>query len=113
MSSSQPYGFNFDFTANSYRSSGIIEETTHSVELTRDNITQTDEVRAELVANGFLIDREGNLTWSECHELHPRNWAVKRKLFDTGIMFAFELWATLLSNTGVCPSFTSSHNVEP
>lgn len=114
MSSSHPHSLNSDFTTSTVRQQGIAQETidststwnggshAHAIELTRENTTQTEEIRAELIANGFLIDREGNVTWSEDHPLHPRNWAVKRKIYDTGIMFTFELYATAVGNTGVC-----------
>lgn len=56
----------------------------------------------KVLEGGFVTTEEGAVTWSEKHPHHPRSWSLARKLYDTGIMFALELFTTLISNTGVC-----------
>lgn len=56
----------------------------------------------QLEADGLKFVNPGEIAWTECHSLHPRNWPWRRKIYDTGVMFCFEFLTTLVSNTGVC-----------
>jgi hypothetical protein len=60
-----------------------------------------------LVAEGFVVTCDGKVTWTKDHHLHPRKWPLRRKIYDTGVMFILEFFTTLISNTGVSHDYVN------
>lgn len=65
-----------------------------------------------LRASGLKYVHDGRVAWTEHNSLHPRNWSLRRKVYDTSVMFCFELLTTLISNTGVCMSWYVDRTIE-
>ncbi|KAF2669494.1 MFS general substrate transporter [Microthyrium microscopicum] len=96
ISAARPTGIAQETTFNSRNG----DSSTQAIKLIHNTTTNDEHVRRELIAHGFLINGEGIVTWSGGHPRHPRNWNVKRKIYDTGTMIMFELFGTTISNTG-------------
>ena len=57
-------------------------------------------VAASLAHRGFNVSAIGKVTWRDDSPLHPRNWLLTRKVYDTAVICFLELFTTLVSNTG-------------
>ncbi|KAG9800884.1 MFS general substrate transporter, partial [Aureobasidium melanogenum] len=64
-----------------------------------------EAVHADFSKYGLAVTPEGLVHWREKGNLHPRNWHINRKLYDSFLVIVFEFVATVFSNTG-----TSSAN---
>ncbi len=42
--------------------------------------------RSEAAKYGLQIDSSGLVTWGPGSHLHPRNWSLSRKAYDTGVI---------------------------
>ena len=56
-------------------------------------VQQTDQDGADAIEElGLSLDEGGFVRWkADCPD-HPRNWTVKRRAFDTGLIFMFDLF---------------------
>lgn len=54
----------------------------------------------ELYARGFQFDSYGIVTFTETSKMHPRNWSLGRKIYDSALICFLEFFMTLISNTG-------------
>lgn len=69
------------------------------------SIEKRAHIRSELNSHGLQLGSDGFVEWKLDAKRHPRNWNVKRKTFDVGLICFFELWMSVLSSSGVrCPS---------
>jgi hypothetical protein len=50
--------------------------------------------------HGLHLTQSGFAEWDKQHAEYPRNWSMKRKIYDTTIISSFEFYATLVSTTG-------------
>jgi len=57
-------------------------------------------VATALAHRGFNVSATGKVTWRDGNALHPRNWSLARKLYDTAVICFLEMFTTLVSNTG-------------
>jgi hypothetical protein len=57
-------------------------------------------VAASLAHRGFDVSAIGKVTWRDNSPLHPRNWSLTRKIYDTAVICFLEMFTTLVSNTG-------------
>ncbi|QIW96304.1 hypothetical protein AMS68_001822 [Peltaster fructicola] len=57
-------------------------------------------IRIAVEEKGLHVDRLGNVTWKPNSSIHPRNWPISRKCFDTALICFLECLTTLISNTG-------------
>lgn len=58
-------------------------------------------ITAHLHTRGFTVDpTTGLVRWSAASPSHPRNWPLRRKLYDTALIVLLEAVMTLVSNTG-------------
>jgi hypothetical protein len=48
-----------------------------------------EATRCELEICGLGINLEEEVYWPEGSPLHPRNWTLKRKIYDTGVLCIF------------------------
>ncbi|KAG9512721.1 MFS general substrate transporter, partial [Aureobasidium melanogenum] len=59
-----------------------------------------EAVHADLSKYGLAVTPDGLVDWKEGGTLHPRNWHINRKLYDSFLVILFEFVATVFSNTG-------------
>ncbi|KAH0280677.1 MFS general substrate transporter, partial [Aureobasidium melanogenum] len=59
-----------------------------------------EAVHADLSKYGLAATPDGLVDWKEEGTLHPRNWHINRKLYDSFLVILFEFVATVFSNTG-------------
>jgi hypothetical protein len=57
-------------------------------------------IAASLAHRGFDVNAIGKVTWRDNSPLHPRNWSLTRKIYDTAVICLLETFTTLVSNTG-------------
>jgi hypothetical protein len=57
-------------------------------------------IAASLTHRGFDVNAIGKVTWRDNSPLHPRNWSLTRKIYDTAVICFLETFTTLVSNTG-------------
>lgn len=57
-------------------------------------------IAASLAHRGFDVNAIGKVTWRNNSPLHPRNWSLTRKIYDTAAICFLETFLTLVSNTG-------------
>jgi hypothetical protein len=100
--------------------SGELAVSNHMDHTKRMSISEPQCIRnhvERLTDEGFIVTSDVKVAWDEAHQLHPRNWPLRRKVYDTGIMFILELFTTIISNTGVSspplldPTLTDRHVV--
>ncbi|KAK3723561.1 hypothetical protein LTR37_001813 [Vermiconidia calcicola] len=58
------------------------------------------EVSDALEAKGLRVDNEGVVRWAPDSITHPRQWPLRRKVYDSAIIWFLEFFVTLVSNTG-------------
>ena len=66
------------------------------------------QLHSELDSHGLQIGHEGFVEWKLDAKRHPRNWNIRKKAFDVGLVCFFEFWMTAISSSGVCCHFFSS-----
>lgn len=54
----------------------------------------------DLYDRGLQFDSYGVVTFTESSKLHPRNWSLGRKTYDSALICFLEFFMTLISNTG-------------
>lgn len=57
-----------------------------------DTVDLPEPVRKELMRHGLEVKEDGVVVWSENSPAHPKNWPVKRKLYDTAIIVFLEFF---------------------
>jgi hypothetical protein len=57
-------------------------------------------IASSLAHRGFDVNAIGKVTWRDNSPLHPRNWSLTRKIYDTAVICFLETFTTLVSNTG-------------
>jgi hypothetical protein len=79
-------------------------------EATEINNINTDPIRQQsqdlkecLQALGLSLEEDGYVKWRPDAQMHPRNWSVKRKIYDTGLIILLDL-VTYVSLR--CPHFS-------
>ena len=77
------------------------DDSTHASREQKDNSdsSSTDEskypdaIHADFSKHGLAITKEGLVDWKEGGTQHPRNWNLKRKLYDSFLVILFEFLA--------------------
>ncbi|KAI5360412.1 Putative major facilitator superfamily, MFS transporter superfamily [Septoria linicola] len=58
------------------------------------------QVKEELRVRGFNVDSDNVVSWLEDAPLHPKNWPLARKLYDTAAIAAFVTVSAMIGNGG-------------
>lgn len=58
------------------------------------------DVLQRLARDGLVVDNTGVVTFSLLSSSHPRQWYLRRKIFDTSVIFLLEFLTTAVSNSG-------------
>jgi hypothetical protein len=53
---------------------------------------QQDDTEKQLSEAGLQRTRSNRVQWDKKHEEYPRNWPIKRKVFDTSIVVFLEFY---------------------
>lgn len=71
-----------------------------SLLVSRKLVQVPSDAAKELYTRGFQFDSYGVVTFSETSKMHPRNWRLVRKTYDSALICFLEFFMTLISNTG-------------
>jgi len=70
------------------RSSGDDQST-----ITKSAVIEVDhELEETLKKFGLILESDGCLNWRMDASMHPRNWSVSRRTFDTSVLLALDLY---------------------
>ncbi|KFY06803.1 hypothetical protein V492_07724 [Pseudogymnoascus sp. VKM F-4246] len=58
------------------------------------------ELEQTLKEFGLRLENDGCLNWRMDASVHPRNWSVLRRSFDTSVLLALDLYTTAISTSG-------------
>lgn len=61
---------------------------------------QHDDLEREAAHRGLKKTGSRTLGWDPDHHDFPRNWPLRRKLYDACVIFFLELYTTVMSTTG-------------
>ena len=62
-------------------------------------------VQAQLDRSGLYAGMDGRVEWCEDAPDHPKNWPVKRKILDTGVITLFVTISCVSTSTHVLTWF--------
>lgn len=61
--------------------------------ITKSTLVETNpEVEETLKRFGLRLEQDGCLNWHPDASMHPRNWSVSRRIFDTSVLIALDLY---------------------
>jgi hypothetical protein len=53
---------------------------------------QQDDTEKQVSEAGLQRTKSSRIQWNKQHEEYPRNWPIKRKVFDTSIIVFLEFY---------------------
>ncbi|KFY48860.1 hypothetical protein V495_00970 [Pseudogymnoascus sp. VKM F-4514 (FW-929)] len=69
--------------------------------ITKSTAIEVDqELEETLKKFGLILESDGCLNWRMDASVHPRNWSVTRRTFDTSVLLALDLYTTAISTSG-------------
>lgn len=78
----------------------IIPVTMPSIPLSSQQSFPKLSLQEQVRAHGLEYDEEGYLTWPRGDVGHPRNWPLRRKVFDSTIIMFLDFITTAISTAG-------------
>jgi hypothetical protein len=67
--------------------------------ISRHDMIPTSVLKA-LSDEHLIINKEGLVTFTDASPAHPRQWSLRRKLFDSAVICLLEFVTTVVSNSG-------------